>query len=428
MYQKIILPYLFTRFNSSSLLGFLVLFSVVFLSSCERDDCSYSYISYEPIFMSYDEFRNVPIELQSPHPLEKVGKIYFYNRYLFVNEINKGIHIINNTNPANPIQVGFLNIVGNVDMAISGNILYADSYTDLLVIDMRIPTNPQLLQRINNTFSKQIFGDNGYADPNYGIVVDWKEKEVVVTGNCNGNSILYEDQVGFGPNQGNSTPNIGIAGSMARFAITQNHLYTLNGDNLKPYSIINPIFPEPKTEIELGWGIETLFPHNNNLFIGSQRGMHIYNLDVPSEPKFVSTYEHITSCDPVVVSENIAYVTLRSGTNCRNGVNELHLIDISDLKNPTLINKEAMTNPHGLGVDSKYSSKTLFVCDGDAGLKVLDVTNPLNVQKIGADSTINGYDVIAHQDILMMIGKNGLYQYSYQDPQNLQLLSIIPTE
>lgn len=424
MYRKFTLGYLFPTSLISSLFYFLVIFSTFFLSSCQKEDCSYSYISYEPIFMSYDEFRGIPVELQSPRPLKNVGKIYFYNRYLFINELNKGIHIINNSNPAAPVQVGFLNIVGNVDMAISGNILYADSYTDLLVIDMTIVTNPQLLQRINNTFNKQIFGNNGYADPNYGVVVGWEEKEVISTYDCSSEDIYYEDDL----QAGNDNAQNGKGGSMARFAITQNHLYTLNGDNLKPYSIINPIFPQAQNEIQLGWGIETLFPYNNNLFIGSQRGMHIYNLDAPSEPKFVSTYEHITSCDPVVVSETTAYVTLRNGTNCRNGVNELHLIDISDLKNPSLINTQSMTNPYGLGVDSKYRSKTLFVCDGDAGLKVLNVTNPLNVQQIAADASINGYDVIAHNDILMMIGKNGLYQYNYQDPRNLQLLSIIPTE
>ncbi len=425
MYRKFTLSYLFRLFPLSGLFS-LALLCIFSLSSCERDDCSYSYLTYEPIFMSYDEFRSVPVELQSPRPLQNVGKIYFYNRFLFVNEINEGIHIINNSNPAAPVQVGFLSIVGNVDIAISGNTLYADSYTDLLVIDMTIVTNPQLLQRINNTFNKQIFGNNGYADPNYGIVVSWEEKEVISNYDCSSQyDIAYDESVQIGSDNGG---NAGIAGSMARFAITQNHLYTLNGDNLKPYSIINPIFPEAKSEVELGWGIETLFPHNNNLFIGSQRGMHIYNLNMPSEPKFVSTYEHITSCDPVVVSENTAYVTLRNGTNCRNGVNELHLIDISNLENPTLINTQPMTNPYGLGVDSKNRNKTLFVCDGNAGLKVLDVTNPLNVQQISADNSINGYDVIAHNDILMMIGSDGLYQYNYEDPENLVLLSKIPTE
>ncbi len=413
MYHKFTLTY------SSFLFLFVGVFSLFFLSSCDNDDCNYSYTSYEPIFMGYDEFRSVPVELQNPRSLKNVGKIYFYNSYLFINEINKGIHIINNSNPAAPVQVGFLKIIGNVDIAISGNILYADSYTDLLVIDMTIVTNPQLIQRINNTFDKQVFGENGYADPNYGIVVGWEEKEVIVQSNCQ-EPILEFDNSGSSPS--------GIAGSLARFVITQNYLYTLNGDNLKPYSIINPIFPEVENEIELGWGIETLFPYNNNLFIGSQRGMHIYNLDVPNAPKFISTYEHITSCDPVVVSENTAYVTLRNGTNCRNGVNELHLIDISDLENPLLINTESMINPYGLGVDSKNRNKTLFVCDGDAGLKVLNVTNPLNVEQIAADTSINGYDVIAHNDILMMIGKDGLYQYNYQNPQNLQLLSVIPTE
>lgn len=294
------------KFSLSSLFYSLAIFSAFFLSSCQREDCSYTYISYEPIFMSYDEFRNTPVELQNPRPLKNVGKIYFYNRYLFVNEINKGIHIINNTNPSAPVQIGFLNIIGNVDMAISGNVLYADSYTDLLVIDMTLVTSPRVIQRINNTFSKQIFGDNGYADPNYGIVTGWQEKEVIAQYDCNNNDNDY--YIDF--NEQTSNGNTGIGGSMARFTITQNYLYVLNGDNLKPYSIINPIFPEAKNEIELGWGIETLFPYNANLFIGSQRGMHIYNLDMPSEPKFVSTYEHITSCDPVVVSENTAYVTL----------------------------------------------------------------------------------------------------------------------
>lgn len=276
MYRKFTLDSLLRLFPISGLSYSLAIISIFLLSSCEQDDCNYSYISYEPIFMSYDEFRSVPVELENPRPLEKVGKIYFYNRYLFINELNKGIHIINNSNPAAPVQVGFLNIVGNVDMAISGNILYADSYTDLLVIDLTVVTNPQLIQRIDNTFNKQIFGNNGYADPNYGIVVDWKQTEIVVTGNCDEEDIMYED--GLGTHQGNGNPSTGISGSMARFTITQNHLYTLNGDNLKPYSIINPIFPEAKSKIELGWGIETLFPYNNNLFIGSQRGMHIYNL------------------------------------------------------------------------------------------------------------------------------------------------------
>ncbi len=400
------------------LFSFFLLFS---LSSCESDDCNYSYISYEPIFMSYDEFRNTPIKMQSPRALRNVGKIYFYNKYLFVNELNKGIHIINNSNPAAPVQIGFVDIIGNVDIAISGNILYADSYTDLLVIDITTVTKPQLIERIENTFDKQIFGNNGYADPDYGIVIGWNEKEVITNYNCNDN----EDYLAYSQQQAPPNTNSGITGSMARFAITQNHLYTLNGDNLQSYSITNPVRPEAKNEVELGWGIETLFPYRNNLFIGSQRGMHIYNLDQPSTPKFVSTYEHITSCDPVVVSENTAYVTLRNGTECRNGINELHLIDISDLKNPTLINTQPMTNPYGLGVTSKYISKTLFVCDGNAGLKVLDVTDPLDVEQIGADASMNGYDVIAHNDILMLIGKDGLYQYDYRDPQNLKLLSVI---
>ena len=101
---------------------------------------------------------------------------------------------------------------------------------------------------------------------------------------------------------------------MARFTIVDDYLYTIDSWTLKSYDISDQLNPVYKEDVNLGWGIETIFPYNGNLFIGAQSGMHIYNLDNKESPEWVSTYEHMTSCDPVVVQGDYAFVTLRGGT------------------------------------------------------------------------------------------------------------------
>jgi hypothetical protein len=85
-----------------------------------------------------------------------------------------------------------------------------------------------------------------------------------------------------------------------------------------------------------------------------------------------------------------------------------------------------MSNPHGLGKDGDL----LFVCDGNAGLKIYDASNPLTVAYniVYTYPSINAYDVIPVGDVLFMIGDDGLYQYDYSNIQNITLLSKISVE
>src|SRR5690606_2577958 len=108
--------------------------------------------------------------------------------------------------------------------------------------------------------------------------------------------------------------------------------------------------PEKKSSQYVMWDIETIFPYEDKLFIGARSGMHIYDLATPENPQKISTYSHINSCDPVVVSGDYAYVTLRSGTTCEGFSNQLEVLDISNLASPSLVKVYPMHNPHGLGV------------------------------------------------------------------------------
>ena len=116
-------------------------------------------------------------------------------------------------------------------------------------------------------------------------------------------------------------------------------------------------------------------------------------------------------------------MTLRSGNTCARGVNQLEVIDISNLKDPQLVKAYPMTNPHGLGIDEK----TLFICDGDAGLKAYDASdvNAIDRNQLAHYEDINAVDVIPFNDVLMMIGADGIFQYDYSDPRNIKLLSKI---
>jgi hypothetical protein len=154
--------------------------------------------------------------------------------------------------------------------------------------------------------------------------------------------------------------------------------------------------------------------------------MHIMDLNSPESPAKLSTYEHVRSCDPVVVDDNYAYVTLRSGTMCQGFANQLEVIDIQDLRAPRLLRTYPMTNPHGLGIDNK----TLFVCDGNDGLKAYDASDINNIAKnmLAHYKNINATDVIPYNNTLIMIGEDGLFQYDYSNPKDIRLLSTIEVQ
>jgi hypothetical protein len=212
----------------------------------------------------------------------------------------------------------------------------------------------------------------------------------------------------------------GKGGSLARFAIHNDYLYTVGSRLLNIFDISDATNPVFLKEAYVGFEVETIFPHQNNLFFGTTTGMNVYSIQDPKSPVYLSSFSHARSCDPVVVEGRIAYVTLRGGGNCGAANDELNVIDMADLTRPVLIKSYPMSGPYGLGIDGN----TLFVCDGNAGLRVFNAENPLDLKPIAHFTQINAYDVIPLNGNLLLIGNDGLFQYSYNN-QNIQLLSKI---
>ncbi len=408
----------------------LVLFTLVLATffSCTKSD-EYTYEALAPVYMGFDEFRQAP-KMSSPQSIQQSGKIYFKDNYIFINEVNEGIHILDNTYPASPQKVGFYEILGNVDMAIRGNILFADSYIDLLAIDITNITQPIEVGRIENAFPNvlpvSIDENLPYAwdqmNPAKGVVVGWKKTSVTTEYSSGG--WFWERNFTMDLAANAESGGAGVAGSMARFMLNNQYLHSIAQPwVLKTIDVSSPANMLTIDSINTWREMETLFKYNGNLFVGTTTGMVIYSLENPSHPEFVSEINHINACDPVVVESDIAYVTLRSGNACNNITNQLDVIDISDITSPKLLKSYPLFNPYGLGIDDG----TLFICDGADGLKVYDATNPLAIQSnmIAHFPGIDTYDVIPLGDILLMIGQDGLFQYDYSDPTNIELLSHI---
>jgi len=215
----------------------------------------------------------------------------------------------------------------------------------------------------------------------------------------------------------------GKGGSMARFAIVADYLYIIDDQNLKVFNILQANAPVYLSDVHVGISIETVFAYKNKLFIGSQNGMYIYDITNPAVPQYISETTHFFSCDPVVVNDSLAFVTLHSGGDCRisSNVNQLEIFDITDVHNPSLIRTHFMNTPHGLGIDSCY----LFLCHGDYGLGVYNFNNMITLDTLFYIHNIKTYDVIPHNKTLFVIGETGFFQYNYAQIDSIYLMSQI---
>lgn len=410
--------------------SFYIIILLAFILNGCTDKIYEIFEANSPIYMSYKELRSSVKQVEA-QDLHKPGKMYFKDDYIFVIEQMKGIHVIDNSNPSSPQNLSFIEIPGAIDIAIKGQILYTDSYVDLVALD---------LSNINNI--TEIFRNEGvlpYILPPYdeeyplaeldedrGVVIDWEVKKVKQSPD---HYYYYPmmremDMNSLGLFSGGiSSTGVGVGGSMARFGLSGNTLYIVDESNLHIYDISIASSPNMVKTTRIGWGIETMFILGDKLFFGTRNGMLIYDISVPVSPMYISQFWHITSCDPVVIQDTLAFVTLRGGNTCwNNNINELDVLSISNIEEPYLLKAYPMVGPYGLGVDGN----TLFVCDGTAGLKVYDITDPLTIDQnlIAEFPNIFAYDVIPLNGNLLLIGDDGFYQYAYADG-NIQLLSHI---
>jgi len=367
------------------------------------------------------------VTVEDPKDYAEAGKIITYQNYIFINKPNEGVHVVDNSNPAAPVNLHFISIPGSLDLSIIDNHLYSDMFSALVVFNISDVTQPELIEEFT---VEEVFHYNPYLTLEYtsnpiddyaytqyesiderrGIVTGW---EVEIRQEPLEEQIMYlslEDTRAVqtvSTNQAEGFSAVSTAGSMTRFLPIDRYLYTINFNELVLFSIGDNYQPSRFARLDTGTQAETLFQLNDLLFVGSTTGMLMYDVASPANPNYLNSIEHFRSCDPVVADENYAYVTLRGGTNCFTETNELQIIDIRNPEEFSVVARQVMYNPHGLAVQDDY----LLVCDGTAGLKVIDVSNREEPRVLSTDNLPFAYDIIVDFPSAIVVGEGVLYQY-----------------
>jgi len=428
----------------------IVLLTLVCFQSCDLDnqvssfDMAQTYIVATPLKSNLAEFKEEAIAITEPVPMQESGKIYAYKNYIFVNDVNRGLHILDNTDPAAPQNIAFIKLEGNYDISIKDDRLYADSYGDLVVMDISDINNISFVTRMENAIYQEFWCTVGFDvewpegqvdvfdytdfDSSTDAITGWDIKEQRLTDeeferkfgyNPSGRDVFSTNDSALESNVPTSDSTTGQGGSFARFKIVQDYLYAVEPWSINVFDISNLDAPKILDEVYAEGNIETIFNQGDILFLGGTQGMYIYDISAPDTPTYVSEFTHGRACDPVVVSGGYAFVTLRANNFCGDGAESgLYIVDVSDLTNPTLSKTYPMTEPYGLGI----KEEKLFICDGPDGLKVYDKSNIDDLVQLNHFEEISTYDVIPLANSLLMIGDKVLYQYEYLD-DDIQLLS-----
>jgi len=420
------------RLLSCLLAGIAVLLSV---AGCYKvapaTTKTYTYTLYTPI----TEMKSTYLAAINGDPAKKIdsaGKIFRKDPWIFLNDVDEGIHIIDNSDPRHPQQVAFLSIPGNQEISVRGNTLYADMYGDLLAIDITDPLHAKVKGYAYNVFKQRAFV-HGYSTDSLHVIVGWTEKDTTVTvtvsnygcRNCMYDMLTVPGQMYAAAAAASSDKSTGIGGSTAGMTLIGDYIYAIGEPHSLTTLALGPNgVPSTLATQFVGFDLETIFPFQDKLFLGSKQGVYMYQISNPATPLAIGQFSHGRACDPVVSDGDYAYVTLRTGTSCGGADNELDVVDVRDPAHAVLVKSYPMVTPQGLGKDGNL----LFVCDAGQGVRLLDASNPQALQTIGKIGAGSPTDVIAAGNRLLVVDKTGFSQYDYSNSRQIDLLSYYSTQ
>ena len=104
----------------------------------------------DPVYISMSELReNTQIEMSESQQIEKPGKLYGYDNYLFGIDHLKGIAVWQ-LDHEQTTQIGYIRIQGVTDVSVRNDFLYANSYVDLVRVDLNSANFTSI--RLNDAF------------------------------------------------------------------------------------------------------------------------------------------------------------------------------------------------------------------------------------------------------------------------------------
>lgn len=349
-------------------------------------------------------FATLTVGLRDPDPAPPQGLISpvnmtIQNNRLFVSDRATGVHVFDVADPVEPVLKMTIPLKGNRGTAIKDDILYANEWGSLLAIRIDADTF-EVVKTIKR-------------DPVY-----IHEVEVVMQTSGFGCACSTQPDAVYAPAGG------GTGSSFATFAVIDDYLYYIDNPSLVTMDISQPADPTEISQTPIGWDVETLYPTADYLFVGGRRGMYIFDRSDPAAPDEIGRVEHFRACDPVVVFDDVAYVTLRGDSRCGAAPDVLLCVSVHDPSRPRVLSEKPMETPYGLAVGATL----LYVSTGENGYELLDVSDPWQPTRLNAWSSRPTKDFIWTGRILYALTFDGLLIFDTSNPTEPVLLSELPAE
>lgn len=158
----------------------IILFLAVIIQSCNDADKNGEFVSEGKMPVYSNQAQWTDVSVTNPQPANTIGKISVYNNYVYMVDIGRGIHVLNNSNPSSPAKVSFISIPLCTDIAIKNNRLFANNGVDMVVMNIANPAQPQVIKKVENVYSNSNEqsppGYSGYfecVDNSKGRVIGW---------------------------------------------------------------------------------------------------------------------------------------------------------------------------------------------------------------------------------------------------------------
>jgi hypothetical protein len=140
----------------------------------------------KPVYASQAAAKAIHYTAQK-QPIVQAGNIYAFGHYIFQVDVGRGIHVIDNTVPAQAERIGFITVNGCAQLSIKGSYLYTNSIADLVTLDISNPAQVHEVSRVPNAFPEfqynyplvQPDSTGYYTCPRYdSVVVDWVKDSI----------------------------------------------------------------------------------------------------------------------------------------------------------------------------------------------------------------------------------------------------------
>lgn len=264
-------------------------------------------------------------------------------------------HVIDIADPAAPAVISMTSAIPSVrDMVISGTYLYLAG-NGSHVFDVTDLNDPQPISTL------------GYGD------------EMVIRDNLAyiGGSDLEIVDI-FDPHNPNRIGNAQLFRSVDDLAISGNYVYIVDDTGLKIVDVTTPTLPAKVGNISMT-NLGYIVTSGNYIYVSQGIGIYVFDVTDPLNPvevnhMYTSAFYRINNME---LSGQFIYVSAVEGA---------FIIDISDPENP--VEADSFETP-GYGWDLTVRDGLIYVADGEGGLTILSVFEPVSAVIPPAGGTLS---------------------------------------